>query len=566
MKKILILAVLCVSIIGFATTNKAAADSSSWQKSVSILPSNPNDFGSATFDQSVSNAIADGANYITLVIPVTQANIYSTQVYNNQFTPTDASLTSAVNYIHSKGASVAFVLHDDPSDGNWRARINPSDRTDWFASYGAMLNHYAVLGQSLDVQELVIGAELSDMTLPSVDPTNTANWVTLIQQVRSEYSGLVTYGAQHGGYMSDLGLGFWPELDSIGIDAYYGLGSGDESVATIESNWNQYVGQIQSLSTTYNKPVVFTEIGYTSQTNSLVDPGSTSGGSVDDGLQANAYQALFQYWQNYSFMHGVMLWDWNSNPNAGGTNNVDYTPQGKPAEQIMKQFFTSNSTTPPPPVNVTYTATSSSSTASPTTNNPVTFNSSVTSSSAMSNMLIDIEVYNAQGQQVYQNYYQGQNLGTNPLTYTNSFTPTAAGKYTVEMGVFTANWQSNVYWNSTAGTITVANPVTTPPPPPPTPTTVDVWWPTNGTAVSGVQPFQATLDGVDPSTYNMYWQVDGGVLNSMSTNMSPVAHKLAYVDLSNWSWSSNGQYTITFVAEAPNGSVIATQSVVITVN
>jgi hypothetical protein len=592
-KKLFMFLGLAAALVSFSAVSKVSADASTWQKSVNIQPQSPTDFASTSFDTSVNNAISDGANYITLVIPVSQSNVYSTSITAGGQTPTDASLTSAVNYIHSKGASVGFVLHDDVADGSWRAYINPSDRSAWFASYGAQLNHYASLGQALGVQELIIGSELSDMTLPSVNSSNTSNWISLIQQVRNEYKGTVTYASQHDGYMADdESLGFWPELDAIGIDAYYSLGGGgDESVATIENNWNQYEAEIQNLSTKYNKPVLFTEVGYVSQTNALVDPGSAygQGASVDDSLQANAYQALFSYWQNYSFMHGVNLWDWSSNPNAGGTNDNDYTPQNKPAEQVMKQFFTTNSGTPSAPINVTY-STSSSAGSSPTPNTATSITTQVKASSSASNMIVDVEIYNASGQQVSQTYYSGQNLSTTASTYTSSFTPTATGAYTIEVGVFTANWQSNALWNASSGSFAVATPVTTPPPvvtPPPVttpsppaappssptpptstpsfPTSIDVWWPSNGTSVSGVQPFQATLDGIDPSTYNMYWQVDNGTLNSMSTNTSPVAHKEADVDLSSWNWSSTRQYTITFVAKTLSGQVIATQNETITV-
>jgi hypothetical protein len=573
MKKILGLFALCILIVSFSTVSKAAADASSWQKSVNIQPQNPSDFTSSSFDTSVNNAIADGANYITLVIPVQQSNVSSTTISAGPETPTDASLTSAVNYIHAHGASVAFVLHDDVADGTWRAFINPTDRGAWFTSYGAQLNHYANLAKGLNVQELIIGSELSDMTLPSVNSTNTANWDALIQTVRSEYSGMLTYASQHDGYMADdETLGFWPELDAIGIDAYYSLGNGgDETVATIEANWNQYEGEIQALSTRYNKPVIFTEVGYVSQTNALIDPGSSSSENypIDDTLQANAYQALFQYWENYSFMKGVELWDWSSNPYDGGTNDNGYTPQNKPAEQIMKNFFSSNSTTVPlNPINTTYSA-SSTAGANPVPNSPTTITSQVSASSSTSNMIVDIEIYNSHGQQVSQNYYANQTLGTTPVTYTSSYTPTVADKYTIEIGVFTSNWQTNTYWNSAAGLAVVTAPIVPPTPttPPSTsnPSNVDVWWPTNGNTVSGVQPFQATLDGVDPATYNMYWQVDGGTLNLMTTSLSPVAHKVAEVDLSSWNWSSNDQYTITFVAKNLAGNIIATNSENITV-
>jgi hypothetical protein len=63
----------------------------------------------------------------------------------------------------------------------------------------------------------------------------------------------------------------------------------------------------------------------------------------------------------------------------------------------------------------------------------------------------------------------------------------------------------------------------------------------------------------------MYWQVDNGSLNAMTTNDSPIAHKEAAVDLSGWNWNSNGQYTVTFVAKSLSGAILTTKSVIITV-
>jgi hypothetical protein len=576
---------LAVTFLLSSISGKAFADVSTWQKSVMIQPQSPTDYASSTFDQSVSNAIADGANYITLVIPVVQSNIYSTDVQTGPQTPTDQSLESAVSYIHSHGASVAFSLHDDPEDGNWRALINPTDRTTWFANYGAQLNHYAVLGQNLGVQELVIGTEMSDMTIPSVNSTNTANWIALIKTVRSEYSGKLTYSAQHDGYMADdQSLGFWPELDYIGLSAYYGLGSGDESVATIESNWNQWENDVQSLSQEYGKQVLFTEVGYVSQTNALNDPGSAyaDGGSVDDSLQANAYQALFQYWNNYSFMSGVAFWGWSSDPNAGGTSDTNYTPQNKPAEQIMKDYFSDTSTTPTAPntpttpavptAPATYTASSATS-GTDNTNSPLTINVAASASQATANAIVDVEVYNAQNQQVYQQYYPSQTISSGGNSFSTNYTPSVAGTYTIRLGIFTANWASNLYWNNSAATVNVTAPAATPPPitiNPVLPTassssTIDIWWPASTATVSGVQPFKALIDGVDQNSYDMYWQVDNGALNLMTTNDSPTAHKEAEVDLSSWNWNSNDQYTITFVAKNSSGNVISTKSVVISI-
>jgi hypothetical protein len=38
-------------------------------------------------------------------------------------------------------------------------------------------------------------------------------------------------------------------------------------------------------------------------------------------------------------MEGYYWWIWDTNPNAGGYYN-DYTPQNKPAEMVLRSFYT----------------------------------------------------------------------------------------------------------------------------------------------------------------------------------------------------------------------------------
>ncbi len=81
MKKILIIGagLLTISLL-VIPHQKGYAAISSWQKSVNIQPASRTDFGSSSFNQSVDKAIGDGVNYITLIIPITQSSVYSTDV------------------------------------------------------------------------------------------------------------------------------------------------------------------------------------------------------------------------------------------------------------------------------------------------------------------------------------------------------------------------------------------------------------------------------------------------------------------------------------------------------
>jgi endoglucanase len=100
-------------------------------------------------------------------------------------------------------------------------------------------------------------------------------------------------------------------------------------------------------------------------------------------------------------------------------------------------------------------------------------------------------------------------------------------------------------------------------PPQKTPGTgaIDVWWPTDNASVSGVQPFKALVSGTDLSTYQMFWQVDGGSLNRMSDSYADYPHKEASVDLTNWHWDGSGPYQINFVAEDWSGNYLANRAV-----
>ena len=94
---------------------------------------------------------------------------------------------------------------------------------------------------------------------------------------------------------------------------------------------------------------------------------------------------------------------------------------------------------------------------------------------------------------------------------------------------------------------------------------IQIWWPTNGTHLNGTQPLKALVEGVDPSAYEMFWQVDGGTWNWMDVSLNGSPHRETSIDFSGWNWHGSGPYTITFIARQ-QGRVIAQQSVQIYVD
>jgi hypothetical protein len=157
----------------------------------------------------------------------------------------------------------------------------------------------------------------------------------------------------------------------------------------------------------------------------------------------------------------MSIWEWDSNPNGGGPTDTDYTPQGKPAEAILSAWYGgtgSSSTIQSALQPLQLTASVSATSTTPNTPIIITSQAQNVGNYSQTNVLIDTEVYNANGSRVYQNFMQGQTVSAGQTaSFQNSWTPSSTGTYTVEEGVFSDDWSENLAWNSTAATISVQN-------------------------------------------------------------------------------------------------------------
>ncbi len=468
----------------------ARAEISTWTKSISVVPNSTTDFSSNSFKQSIQDAKAIGVNYVTLIVPVYQSNLYSTDVHSGWNTPTEQSLADGIAYAHSQGMGVNVKMHVESYTGEWRAHIDPSDRMTWFNNYNSHVQRFAVVAAAGNAEEMTLGAELIKMASGTWNPTNTTNWQNIIGGVRQVYSGKLTYSAQRnegGGWEAEMeNIQFWNDLDILGVSGYYNLQG--NTVAELKDKWDYinttYLSWWQAQ---YNKPLVFTEIGYRSVDNSYNRPWDYgSGGAVSQEDQAMAYEALLSYWQDKGYFGGLHIWDWSVNPNAGGAGDTGYTPQNKIAEGVLASYFNGNpSPTPTPSGSPTPTPSPSptptsvpvvpaSFTVTPSvTPDPVAVNKTITLQASVKNntigqqngYIIDLEVYK-DGQKVFQHYYENENFSANQTKqYSQMYTPTQTGNYMFAVGIFTSNWSSNLVWNQDF-TFTVQNVVA----PTPTPT------------------------------------------------------------------------------------------------
>jgi hypothetical protein len=96
---------------------------------------------------------------------------------------------------------------------------------------------------------------------------------------------------------------------------------------------------LRKLANGFDKPVIFTEIGYRSIRGAATQPWNYEAeGPADSEEQAASYQAFFDAWALHaSWMQGAFFWNWPAETtDPAGT---DYSPRGKPAELVLAQNF-----------------------------------------------------------------------------------------------------------------------------------------------------------------------------------------------------------------------------------
>ena len=202
-------------------------------------------------------------------------------------------------------------------------------------SYAAFILTYAKTAQKLKVDIFCIGTELERF----IDK-RPAYWVLLIKEIRLIYKGKLTYAANWNEFNK---TSFWSHLDFIGIDAYFPVS--DSKTPSLEQclkGWEPHKKIVKTMSGIYKKPILFTEFGYRSVDYSGKEPwrSDRSMNQVNLEAQANTTKALFETFWREEWFAGGFVWKWfHNHEKAGGEFNSRFTPQNKPAEIVIKNFF-----------------------------------------------------------------------------------------------------------------------------------------------------------------------------------------------------------------------------------
>lgn len=223
-----------------------------------------------------------------------------------------------------RGMFTGFIKMD--SEENWAILEK---------SYTSFILTYAKAAQEIEAEILCIGTELEQFVLQ-----RPKYWQQLIKEIRKIYKGRLTYAANWDEFKK---VSFWAEIDFIGIDAYFPLSDlKSPTTADFEKGWQPHKKEIMRVQKQFNRPVLFTEFGYRSINFNGKKPWDSNRVEDDVNLQAqvNGLQAIHnQFWKEPWFAGGF-IWKWfHKHDGVGGQNNNRFTPQNKPAEELIRQLY-----------------------------------------------------------------------------------------------------------------------------------------------------------------------------------------------------------------------------------
>lgn len=311
-----------------------------FRKGVSFAAWWQGEYTTSTADQVLAELLpADGVEWISLIVTCYQPTLTSTTIdCTLPRTPTDSDLIHVIQTAHARGLKVLLKPHLDLGDDSaWRGEINfGNDETkwqQWFSNYTTFITRYAGLAENYNVELFSVGTELVGTTQREND------WRSVITAVRNVYSGPLTYAANQSG--EETAITWWDALDFIGVDAYYPLtNKNNPSLEELRAAFNPVLNTLSSLASTWNKPILLTEIGYRSIDGANRAPWDwQTNGLLDLQEQNLCYVAALNALAPQPWLKGIFWWVWEPREPLLAANNKGYSVYRKPAERILRAFY-----------------------------------------------------------------------------------------------------------------------------------------------------------------------------------------------------------------------------------
>ena len=343
-------ALAAVTTFIFVAATPATGAQLSQQQAVDTLPEKVIGFSLGPFAQQQRTAGVEnrrikstGANTVSLSV-WWEFDERTSTARPGEMTNPDREVRLAIQSVRANGMSAAILplLMCTSCETNWRGSIEPSNKTAFYESYRGMIERYAKIAQEEGVSLLFVGSEMSSTQ------GDTAEWREIAATARSVYSGAIAYDVN---WDAVDGVKFWDAVDIPSISAYFPLSDKrSPNLDTLKRAWHKSevehwmgrnsVAEVQKLASRTGKRVLFGEAGYRS-----IDWGTKlpfdyahDEGDPNPALQADAYQALIETFDDKPYWRGVLWWEWDLNT-SNPERETGFTPRGKAAEDVVRAWY-----------------------------------------------------------------------------------------------------------------------------------------------------------------------------------------------------------------------------------
>lgn len=273
----------------------------------------------------------------------------------------DLELASAAAAAHAEGLDVGLEMHLLVSSrGGKTAALSMPDVEHceaFFREYQPFLVHGALLAELIGAAHFSAGTGLANTTTPSKVEgqleVKQRGWRGLIKTARALFDGTVVYTA--GSLAEAERLVFADDLEVLALELFPALGGGPGAAdrgpgqapdeERIAARLGGQLGRAAKLAEERGLGLWITGIGFASTREAWLRTDLPRGQTSPD-TQLLLYRALAVALgrlerKQPGRLVGLQLWNWSAYPAAGGLADRGYTPQGKPAAELLGELFTS---------------------------------------------------------------------------------------------------------------------------------------------------------------------------------------------------------------------------------
>jgi hypothetical protein len=307
-------------------------------------------YGSPPCARTMSEVQRMGGNWVSLtpfgrVADLSPSGIDRT--FEAPFARNKSAVATAIAQAHAAGLRALVVPHlwmESSYKGDWRGEIDPGDDAEWerwAASYRTFLLEWARVAEAASADMLAVGVELRSW----VTSTRAPAFAAIIDDVRRVYSGPLTYAANWDDVEDTV---IWGSLDVIGVNAFFQLSETPNASSDVLREGGKAVAdKMRAVASTWQKPIVFTELGYTTIADPAYKPWiwpEAMGKVVPDlaaqAAQDRAYTALLAPLFDESWFAGLFVWRFYADPDDMSQEaEWGFSPRGKLAELAVRDAF-----------------------------------------------------------------------------------------------------------------------------------------------------------------------------------------------------------------------------------